>query len=154
MQGRFGGRFEDDGAGVAGVEGFFPASRANAPAIAGLESGESVKRHRGAEVIAARLAEGEEFFVHFAADRVAAAVLGPHLAFAVAIESGDRIRAAGDEDAADYVFVFHDGPRSGGKKHFPPVNEDDLRFSKPCAGRHLSLRFAPSGRRRSCFSAP
>src|SRR5215469_972919 len=46
------GGFKDDGAGCSGLLDFEPAGGADAPAIAGAESGESVMRHRGGQVVA------------------------------------------------------------------------------------------------------
>lgn len=108
MEGGFVGGFEEEGRGEAGVEGFFPSGGAEAPAVAGFESGETVFGGGGGEVVAAGLAEGEEFFGDLGAYGVAAGVCGTGGAGAVAEEAGERVEAAGFEFGAENVFGHRD----------------------------------------------
>ena len=85
----FRGRFQNDGAGVTGVEGFLPAGSADAPAITWNKSGESIHWHGSAEIVAAGFAELEKLPGDNTAHRVATVVLRTDLAFAVPVESGE-----------------------------------------------------------------
>ena len=84
-----------------------PVDRGDAPAVAGHEAGEAVERHRRREVVADRALVLEELGGHDRADRVAAEVLGPGAAAAVAVEARDRVGPAGLEVAAEDVAFWH-----------------------------------------------
>src|SRR6478609_6187279 len=82
------GGAEHDGCGDARTVGLEPARGANAPAVAGLETGEAPLGTRRREVVAGKLAEVEELLGHHGAHRVASEVLRPGRAAAVAVEPG------------------------------------------------------------------
>lgn len=88
---------EGDGRGAAGIEGFFPASDAEAPAIAGFEAGEIPLGRGGGEIVAAEVGEIEELFGGFNADGVEADVTGAGAAVAIAVEAGHGFAAAAGE---------------------------------------------------------
>src|SRR5262245_54976972 len=73
---------------AAGVERLLPALGAQAPAIARLQALEAELGHGRAEVVAARLGEGEELPRHHGTDRVQAGILAAGVAAAVAVEAG------------------------------------------------------------------
>ena len=75
----------------AGFESFLPTRRTEAPTVAGLEAGKAEFRHRGLKIVAARLGKLEKRRGHDGADRVAADVLSPGIAAAVAKETGHGI---------------------------------------------------------------
>src|SRR4051794_25931929 len=83
-------RLEHDVWGLARRKCLLPAGGAQAPAIAGLETGEVEFRHGRAEVVAATSGEGQELVGHQHADGVRAAILGARVAAAVAEEAGQR----------------------------------------------------------------
>lgn len=91
------GGFEDDGWGVAGVEGLGPAADAEAPGVAGFQAGEVVFGARGGEVVAFEACEIEEVGGHDGADGVEAVIFGAGAAEAIAIEAGGWVGAAGLE---------------------------------------------------------
>lgn len=99
--------FKADGSHDACIEGALPGLDADAPAVAGFESGEAVLGVGGDEVVADGFLMAEEFIVHDDAYGVLAAVFGAGIAFAIAIEAGERICAAGLEDGAENVF-YHE----------------------------------------------
>jgi len=105
VEGRLVGGFETDGAGGSGLLDLEPAGGADAPAVAGLEAGKTVLRHRGGEVVAQGFRSGEEGFIDDAADGVGARVVGPGLAASGAVESGHRSAAAGGQGLAEYVVA-------------------------------------------------
>jgi len=89
------------GRGDACRERFFPAQRAEAPVVAGLEAWETELRARGDQVVAAAPGEFEELGGHAGADDVQAAVVLVGVAAAVAEEPCERIEGAGLEVGAD-----------------------------------------------------
>ena len=97
--------FEDDRAAGASLLDFQPASSTDAPAIARLQAGEAVLRHRGGEIIAECFGRGQEWGVDDAADRVDAEVFRPGLAAAGAIKASHRVAAAGREGLAENVLA-------------------------------------------------
>ena len=101
-----GGGEHDVGRGTV-VVGSQPVDGGHAPAVAGHQSGESVLRSRGAEVVADAPLVLEERLGHDRADRVAAPIFGAGVAAAVAIEPGERVVAAGLEFAAEHVPLAH-----------------------------------------------
>ena len=96
---------EDHGRGAAGVVGLEPARGAHAPAVAGLEARKSRLRARRRQIVSGLATEREELRVDDRADRVAAQVLGPRRAAAVAEEAGQRPARAFEQRAADDVPV-------------------------------------------------
>ena len=91
LEGSLMGGFEDDGAGSSRLLDLEPTGGANAPAVAGFEAGESVLRHRGAEVVTQLLGDAKELFSDDAADGVDTEVVRAGVATAVAVEAGRRI---------------------------------------------------------------
>lgn len=87
----------------AGFEGLRPTLDAEAPGIAGFETGEIVFGPWGREVIAARATEGQEFCGDDSADSVQAGVFGSGPAVAVAIEAGERGGATALQGGAEDV---------------------------------------------------
>ena len=116
------GGFKDDGAGSSGLLDLEPASGADTPAIAGLETGEAILRHGGDEIVAEALGGGEEVGRDDAADGVDAEVLFAGLAATGSVEAGHGLAAAGGEGLAEDVlcggFLWLDG-RHGDE--FPPL---------------------------------
>src|SRR6476661_5967444 len=74
---------EHDLRGGAGVERLLPAFRAQAPAVAGLQAGEAILRHRRREVVAAGPGESQESRCCDDANRVQPAVVAAGVAAAV-----------------------------------------------------------------------
>jgi hypothetical protein len=105
LEGGFVGGLEDDLGGEAEFPRFFPARGAEAPLVAGLESGEIEIGHGGGEVVALGFGEGEERFGSAGADGVAAGVFGACGTGAVAVETGEGVDGAGLEFGAEDVFV-------------------------------------------------
>ena len=107
------GGFQADGGADAGFEGFFPRFDADAPAVAGFKAWEAELGTGGDEVVADGGLVAEEFFVDEDADCVAAHVVGAGVAFSVAVETGERVGAAGLECAAENVFdhLYQGTPR-------------------------------------------
>ena len=84
-----------------------PVQRGHAPAVAGHQAGERELGPRRLQVVADRALVLEELRRDDRADRVAAEVLRPGRAAAVAVEAGQRIVAAGLQRAAEHVAVGH-----------------------------------------------
>ena len=101
------GRFQHDFRRNAGVFGLGPARRAEAPAVAGLESGEAVFEAWCGEVVADAFAEGQKLFGDVTTDQVQSLIAGAGVAAAIAEPAGDGIDGAGFEICAEYVFC-HD----------------------------------------------
>src|SRR6185503_4423304 len=95
LQGHRMGGLEHHLGGAAGIERLLPARRAQAPAVARLEAGEAVLRHRRREVVAPGFREGEELRRHDDANRVQAHVLAAGVATGIAIEAGQRLSRTG-----------------------------------------------------------
>src|SRR5579872_4934588 len=85
------------------IQRFLPARRAQAPAIARLQTIEAVLRVRGGQVVAGGFAECKEFDGHHDADRMAAEIFGAGVATAVAEKAGHRFGRADVERTAEYV---------------------------------------------------
>lgn len=107
---------EGDGRSAAGIEGFFPAGDAEAPAIAGFEAGEIPLGSGGGEIIAAEIGEVQELLGGLNADGVQADVSGAGAAIAIAVEPGHGFAAAAGEwfekdvGAHEEVYFFQEGP--------------------------------------------
>src|SRR5262245_15301194 len=96
-------RREHDGRRLPCLERLLPARGADAPAIAGHETGEAEPLTRRREIVADRLREGEEPLGHHGADSVHAEIAGARPARAVAIEACQRVERARVELAAEDV---------------------------------------------------
>ena len=117
LQGVLVSGFEDDGTSGSCLLDLEPASRTDAPAIAGLEAGETELRHGGAEIVAESLRGLEEGCVDETTDGVDAEVIGASLAAAGAVEPGHRLATTDIERLAENVFTavfdwFYGGHRS------------------------------------------
>ena len=88
----------------AGFEGFLPTFDTNTPGVARFEAGKTKLWTRGDQVIADHRLMLQKFLAHHHADSVLAVIFRAGVAFAVAIEAGERIGAAGLQDAAEYVL--------------------------------------------------
>jgi hypothetical protein len=84
----------------AGLVGKLPVLDADAPTVARLQAGKAPLGAGRDKVIAERSLVEEELFVHQNADGMLADIVGAGIAFAVAVETGERVRAAGLQDAA------------------------------------------------------
>ena len=89
----------------AGIERLAPASGAETPAIAGLQSGKTDFRLRRGQVVATFCGEREELCRHARADDVQTEIVRARVAAAVAEEAGARFDRAGLESAAQHVGV-------------------------------------------------
>jgi hypothetical protein len=99
----FMGRAQHHARRLAGLECFLPARRAQAPAVAGLEAGKAIFRHRGREIVAARFGEFEKLRRRDDTDGVTADVVDPGVAAAVPVETGQRRQRAGLDRLAEHV---------------------------------------------------
>src|SRR5579871_388270 len=100
---RFVGGAQHDTRGLSRVKRLLPARRAQAPAIAFLQSGKAECGHRRRKIVAARLREGEKRFCHDDADRVAANIFRTRVAAAVAKKSGERRCRAWVERSPEHI---------------------------------------------------
>lgn len=117
-------------------ERLLPARRAQAPAVAGLEAGEAESRQRRRQVVAARFGEFQEFGCRDHAHRMAADILRPGIAAAVAVEPGHRLDRTGFEWASQHVErrrppAFAAGTRIQGHRAHPPEGCFFIRNSRP-----------------------
>jgi hypothetical protein len=106
FEGVFVGGFEDDGTGGSRLLDLKPSCGTDAPAVAGLEAGESILRHRGNEVVAEGAGGFEEGLIDDTTDGVDAEIVGAGVAAAVAVEAGGRITwlaTAGGQGLAEDV---------------------------------------------------
>ena len=106
---------EEDRRGGAVLVGLEPSAGDDAPPVAGRQAGEAPLRTGRHEVVADAALVLEELGRDDDADGVAAPVLGPGRAVAVAVEAGQRVGAAGLELAAEHVPFpsCHDSKPSG-----------------------------------------
>src|SRR5580693_147875 len=88
---------------LAGIERLLPACRAQAPAIARLQTGKAGRWSRARQIVAGRPRKREEPGIDLRADGVHAEILGSGLAAAGPIESGQGFRAAFGERFAENV---------------------------------------------------
>jgi len=121
LQGHRVGRLEHDLRCGVGVQRLLPACRAQAPAIARLQPGETVFRHGRGQVVAPGLGEGQELGRHDGANRVQAHVLAAGIAAAITIEAGQRGEGAGLQRSAQHV----DRGRAAGPAFFGRLVEHD-----------------------------
>src|SRR3984885_6077452 len=83
-------RGQDDGRRHAGLEGLLPARGAQAPLVSGLQAGEAELGMGCGQVVADRRREDQELGGDPGAHRVDAVILGPGVAAAVTVETGER----------------------------------------------------------------
>src|SRR5262249_3863058 len=88
---------------LAGLESFLPTGCAEAPTVAGLEAAKAEFRHRRRKVVAAGFGKLEKRRGHNGADRVAADVLSPRIAAAVAKEPRHGIYRAHFEPVTEHI---------------------------------------------------
>lgn len=88
---------------VGGFEGFLPALGAQAPAIAGFESGEADFRNRRRQIVAARFGESEKGVGHHHANRMAANILTAGVAAAVPVKARHWLDRTGLKGVAENV---------------------------------------------------
>jgi len=81
---------QDHARGLACLEGFLPARRAQAPAVARLQAGKAEFRQGSRKVIAPGFGKTQKGVAHHRADRVAADILGAGVATAVAEKASQR----------------------------------------------------------------
>ena len=93
-QRRLVGGAQDHARWVSGFEGFLPALRAQAPAIAGFETGKTDLRYRRRQIVAARFGESEKGVGYHHANRMAAHVLTAGVAAAVPVKARHRLDRA------------------------------------------------------------
>jgi hypothetical protein len=119
----FVGGFEDDRAGGSGLLDLQPAGGTDAPAIAGLEPGESELGHRSGEVVAQCLGGCKKGSVDDAADGVDAVVFGARLATTCAVKTRHGFAATDVERLAEDVFAaILDGFDGGHQDKFSVVS--------------------------------
>src|SRR5262249_19891381 len=94
---------QDDARRLAGLESFLPTGCAEAPTVAGLEAAKAEFRHRRRKVVAAGSRKLEKPRGHDGADRVAADVLSPRIAAAVAKEPRHGIYRAHFQPITDHI---------------------------------------------------
>src|SRR5262249_25099050 len=87
----------------AGRESFLPTGRAEAPTVAGLEAAKAEFRHGRREIVAAGFGKLEKRRGHDGADRVAADVLSPRIAAAVAKEPRHGVYRAHFEPDTEHI---------------------------------------------------
>src|SRR3954452_15035165 len=112
-------RGEDDVGRRAVAVGSQPVDRGHAPAVARLEAGEAVRGHGRAQVVADLALVLQELRRDDRAEGVAAAVVGPRAAAAVAVEARERVGSARLELAAEDVA----GDRAHGPRTVPLGSE-------------------------------
>ena len=99
-------RGQNDIGRATGLEGFLPARRAQAPLIAGFESGKSGIGNRCRKIVAARTRKLQKLIGHARADGVNAHVARAGFAAAVAVPARNGIVRAIEERFAQDVFAF------------------------------------------------
>lgn len=85
------GCLEHDWRGGIGVEGFLPPGGTQTPLISVVQAGKAVGRHRRRQVVSTLLAEGEKLVGDSCAHDVHTCIIGPCIAAAVAVKTGERI---------------------------------------------------------------
>src|SRR5437763_1208209 len=96
-------RTQDHARRLARLECLLPARRTEAPTVAGLEAGKAEFRHRCGKIVAAGFGKREKRGGHDGADRVAADILRPGIAAAVAKEAAHRAYRAEFELFPEHV---------------------------------------------------
>ena len=119
VEGAFVGGREDHVGGRAVLVGAKPVGGGHAPAVAGVEAGEAVLGHRGAEVVADGTLVLEELGGHHGADGVAAAVVGTGSTASVPVEAGHGVHAAGLKLLPQDAAIVHE-------MSIPPVSNSEI----------------------------
>ena len=88
---------------LAGLKGFLPTRCAEAPTVAGFEAAKADFRRRCRKIVAAGFGKFQKRIGHDGADRVAADVLSPGVAAAVAKEARHRVDRADFKLATEHV---------------------------------------------------
>ncbi len=97
-------RFEHHRRGHPGLERFLPASRAEAPAIAGMQAGKFILGMRGDEVVTTLGRELKKILCDYDTDGVDSMVARTGMAITIPVKSRPRFKAAGLKIAAQYIF--------------------------------------------------
>jgi len=95
IQDRRMGGGKDHRRGKAIFLGFFPSVDAQAPAVSRLESGETGRWDRGAQIVAPTLGKCQEGIGYLGADAMPANVVGSDTAVTVTLKTSQRMQAAG-----------------------------------------------------------
>ena len=82
-----------------------PSRRANTPAVARLQAGESILWHGSGKIIAEMSGDGEKLLGHNTADGVHAEIVGAGVAAAVTIETSLWLGAAGFQGLTQYILL-------------------------------------------------
>ena len=90
----------------AGLQRLHPARSAQAPAVSRFEPRKAEFRMRSREVVAARLAERQEFRRYSDARDVNSKVVSTGVASAIAVKAGQRPIAAGLQRTAEHVLGY------------------------------------------------
>ena len=103
VQGALVGGAQDHAGRLAGLKGFLPTRCAEAPTVAGFEAAKADFRRRCRKIVAAGFGKFEKRLGHDGADRVAADVLWPGVAAAVAKEARHRAYRTDFEPSTEHV---------------------------------------------------
>lgn len=106
-------RGQDHGRGAAGLQRLGPAFDANAPTVSRLQPVEAELWARRCEIVSRGKRELQEFAGHPGAHRVEARVIGAGAAATIAKETGQRLKPAGLQLAAQDIR-WHTGRIGGG----------------------------------------
>ena len=108
---------QKDGRGNACISGFDPALHAQAPAVAGLEPGKAIFRHRGAQVIAHGPGESQKLLGHFRAEDVQPQIARTRAATAISKKTRHRFGTTIGEFAAKNISsAVHSSLQVRGKR--------------------------------------
>lgn len=97
LQGGFVRGLKPNGRSDPGFKGLLPSTHANAPPVAGLQSGKVEFRPRCAQIISGRDAKRQELSRDLAADRVQARIFRTGIAAAIAPKTGQGLHGTGFE---------------------------------------------------------
>jgi hypothetical protein len=104
FQGGLMGGGKDDRGAMACIACFFPARSADAPAITGLKTGETVFEHRGAEIVPGGGGVCEEILGDQSANAVAAEIFGSGIAISGPVEPSEEGCATGLKGSTEDVL--------------------------------------------------
>ena len=96
--------FEANRSHYASVKGPFPRSHANAPAVAGRQTGKAVFGARCNQVVTDGSLVAQEFVIHNHADCVLTVIVRTGVALTVTIETCNRIGTTSLKDSSQNVF--------------------------------------------------
>src|SRR5262245_35858509 len=136
------GRAQHHARRLPGLECLLPAGSAQAPAVACLQSGKPIIRHRRRKIVAARFGEFQELVRHHRTNGMAADFLFGSIAAAVAEESGHRLDRTFLKLAAEDVarLGWTTSPAAEFLAHANPVKEQMASGSIPLAVSPLTIR--------------